>query len=145
MRTLVLCHGKKHGKDMCFTSIVGTKLSHTTLLDKDPKCEPHVLQDLRKPITFRKKFDLITTMCCDTDAFYSMERKKIEDQSFINIANALNPPEKSKLCTKLGGVFIMPKYFWMNKRVLDDIGKYLHVVKKFKTKYHTFYVFAKNT
>ena len=63
----------------------------------------------------------------------------------MNIANALVRPGKSAFCSKLGGVFIMPEYFWMNKRVIAQIGKYLHVVKKFKTKYDTFYVFAKNT
>jgi hypothetical protein len=136
----MLCHGKKHGQELCFTSIIDP--SHATLLDKDPKCNPHVVHDLRKPITFKKKFDLITTMCCDTDAFYSIETKNIVDQSFINIAAALKRPGKGAFCSNLGGVFIMPKYFWLNKRVIDQIGRHLVVVKKFKTEYDTFYVFA---
>ena len=76
----MLCHGKKHGAEMCFTSIVGTK--GATLLDKDAQCKPDILHDIRKTISFRKKFDLITTMCCDTDAFFNLETKQIE-QFFI--------------------------------------------------------------
>lgn len=134
MRTLLLCHGKeyeKKKKEPCFTSIVGSK--NAVFLDKDPSCRPHILHDIRRPLK-AGKFDLITTMCCDTDAFYSLENKKLEDQAFVNIASALRP----------GGLFIMPKYFWMNSRVMKEIGKHLRKTGTFKTDYDTFFVFSKH-
>jgi len=71
MKILVLCHGNKTIRkyaETCNTSVVD--ISKADLLDMDPKCKPDILHDLRKPLDIRKRYDIITTMCCDTSAFF---------------------------------------------------------------------------
>lgn len=133
MQILVLCHGKKHKTQdgtLCFTANIN--ISKATLLDKDKSIHPHILQDWRKPISFSTKYDIITTMCCDSDAFYNKQTNRIIAQSFANVAKAL----------KKNGLFIFPKYYWMTSRILKDIQQHLHLIKTVQNKHDTFYYFT---
>ncbi len=127
--TLLLCHGHKHKDSNCFTAFV--KLKNPILLDKQSICNPDIIHDWKQPITFSKKFDIITTMCCDTDMFF--DGLNIIPQCFINVQNALS----SK------GIFVMPVYIWTSDIVLKDIRKYLTFHKTVKDKYDTFHIFKK--
>ena len=130
MNILALCHGHKHKYkkyESCNTDIVD--ISNAVLLDKDRKCQPDIIQDWLKPIQFKTKFDIITTKCCDGDVFYDYNTKTIQKQSFVNINKALSKK----------GIFIMPIYNWLNKKILLEMSQHLILQKKFKT----FYVFSK--
>ena len=73
-----------------------------------------ILHDFRKKLVntkLKSKFDIITTMCCDTDMFYDEKQDSIVKQCFINIVNLLSS----------NGVFVMPQYYWLNKKILNQI------------------------
>ena len=142
---LLLCHGRAHTTTPCTSSNnisccptseidFKNKTLNLTFLDKDPRAKPHILHDWRKPIgnKFKTKFDIITTMCCDSDMFYNDLLKQIEPNSFINIANSLSD----------NGIFVMPKYYWMNASVLSQIIKVANL--KLIKKYKTFYIMSKH-
>lgn len=136
MRILVLCHGRDHKREkytMCLTShIKASKVKTSTLLDIDKSCNPDILHDWRKPIKFTKKYDIITTMCCDSSAFYDNKKNAIINQSFKNVADSLDK----------NGLFIFPKYNWVTPKILSDIQKYLKLEKTVKNKYDTYFYFS---
>jgi hypothetical protein len=132
VKILALCHGKKLDNPpgtKCFTSLIN--INHATFIDKDISIKPHILQDLKQPFITKIKYDIITTVCCNTDVFYNDKSKSIEKQTFKNI----------KLALKENGIFIFPKYNWLNTKILKEIQNYFKLVKKFITNYETFYIF----
>jgi len=144
---LLLCHGRNHttmpctpSNDIscCPTSEIDfkDKTLKLTFLDKDPQADPHILHDFRRKLVntkLKSKFDIITTMCCDTDMFYDEKQDTIISQCFINIANLLSS----------NGVFVMPQYYWLNKKILNQIKEHLQLIKKYKSDYDIFYIFSK--
>jgi len=143
---LLLCHGRNHTTipctplndiSCCPTSQIDFKDKNfkITLLDKDPQANPHIIHDWRNPINnkLKSKFDIITTMCCNTDMFYDEKHDSIVSQCFINIVNLLTP----------NGIFVMPQYYWLNKKILNQIKAHLKLIKKYKSNYDIFYIFAK--
>ena len=131
---LALCHGRKLDNPpgtKCRTALVNIK--NAVYIDKDKKIKPHILQDLKKPFDSKKKYDIITTVCCVSDVFFDDKRKCIEQQTFRNISSALEP----------NGIFIMPKYYWVKKQYLLDIQNFMMLIKKVKTDHHQFYIFQK--
>jgi hypothetical protein len=132
MNILALCHGRSLNNPQgtkCMTSLVDIKFA--TYLDKNASIKPHVLQDFKKPFSPDKRYDIITTVCCDGNIFFNEKRKTIETQPFKNIACALKP----------NGLFIFPKYDWVDKKCLLEIEKYITLVKKVESKHHAFYLF----
>lgn len=134
VKILALCHGKNLDNPpgtKCLTSLVN--INSATFLDRDKLIKPHILQDLKKPFVTKIKYDIITTVCCDGDVFYDDKTKSIVDQTFNNIKNAL----------KNGGVFILPKYNWLNNKVLKEIQIHLKHIRKINSESETFYIFRK--
>ena len=144
---LLLCHGRAHTTKPCTpsndisccpTSEIDfkDKTLKLTLLDKDPQAKPHILHDFRKKLVntkLKSQFDIITTMCCDTDMFYDEKQDSIVKQCFINIVKLLSS----------NGVFVMPQYYWLNKKILNQIKEHLQLIKKYKSDYDIFYIFTK--
>lgn len=134
VRILALCHGRNLDNPpgtTCYTSLVSIKSA--TFLDKDKNINPHILQDLNKPFHSKIKYDVITTVCCDSDAFFDDAIKSIKVQAFKNIASAL----------KVSGVFLFPKYYWVNSKHLSSIQRYLTCIDYFKMKNEHYYIFTK--
>ena len=139
-RVLVLCHGKTHvahrdPEYACFTPLVPKPVvARATLLDVDATCKPTVVHDWRKPFRTRAKYDVVTTACCDSDVFYDASRGAIVDQSFANVDAALGPR----------GVFILPKYHWLDRHVLDSIkARHLTYLRSVKTDHEHYYLFGR--
>lgn len=133
-KILALCHGKINDNlpgSSCETQFID--ITNATFLDKNNSCKPHILQDLKKPFSTKIKYNIITTVCCDSDVFYNDRNKSIEPQTFKNIKFALAK----------NGLFIIPKYYWINNKNLQDIQSYLTFIKKIKTEYETYYFFQK--
>lgn len=108
VRILALCHGHEPNnptKTICNTSLVD--ISKAVFLDKDKRIKPDILCDFKKPFFIRKRLDIITTVCCDTDLFYDLDTKQLEIQTLLNIVSLLKPH----------GIFIIPQYTWLNRKV----------------------------
>lgn len=136
VKILALCHGKNPDNPpgtKCYTQYIN--INKATLLDKNTLIKPDILQDLKKPFTTKQKYDIITTVCCDTNAFYNDKTKTIEKQTFQNI----------KLSLKKEGLFIFPKYYWVNTKIIKEIELYFTLEKKFKEGIETFYIFKKTS
>jgi hypothetical protein len=135
MDILVLCHGKKLNNPSgtyCSTQLIN--IDKATFIDKDSKIKPHILQNLKTKFVLNKKYDIITTACCDGDVFYNSNTDAIVDQTFKNV----------KLHLKQNGVFIFPKYDWYNKHILLQIEKYFNLTKTIKKKTETLFIFKNN-
>lgn len=133
-KILALCHGKKLDNPPgteCLTSLVN--INSATFIDKDKSIKPHILQDLKKPFSTKIKYDIITTVCCDGDVFYNDKTKYIEEQTFINIKHAL----------KNDGIFILPKYNWLNNKIIKEIQIHLKLIRKINSDNEILYVFQK--
>lgn len=124
VKILALCHGKNLDNPpgtKCLTSLVN--INSATFLDKDRLIKPHILQDLKKPFVTKIKYDIITTVCCDDDVFSDDKSKSIEKQTFINIKSSL----------RNDGIFILPKYIWLNNKILKEIQIHLKFIRKINT------------
>jgi SAM-dependent methyltransferase len=128
MQHLMLCHGRDHdikSDSLCYTSFRNKKAVY---LDKDPTAKPDILHDWTKPIKFKNKFDIITTMCCDGNVFY--DNNKVVKQTFKNIKQALKPD----------GIFVLPKYIWLSQEVIEKIP--MKLITSFKNRHETYYIFS---
>lgn len=134
IKILALCHGKNLDNPpgaRCLTAFIN--IDNAILLDKDKLIKPHILQDFKKPFITKTKYDIITTVCCNSDVFYNDKNKTIEKQTFKNIKAAL----------KQNGLFIFPKYIWVTNKIVKQIQENLELVIKINTEEETFYVFKK--
>jgi len=134
IKILALCHGKNLDNPpggRCLTAFIN--IDNAILLDKDKLIKPHILQDFKKPFITKTKYDIITTVCCNSDVFYNDKNKTIEKQTFKNIKGAL----------KQNGLFIFPKYIWVTNKIIKQIQENLELVIKINTEEETFYVFKK--
>lgn len=145
-RLLLLCHTTQDIIGHCDTT--GIPLSIDTLqlsttMDMDRSGRPEHVVDITRPLPsgkqhLRRRFNVITTVCCPSDVFIEEEGQGLVLQSWENIAYMLQQGGYFIFTTALYGVHSAAKFLKMRIRttidmprkkqakVIQALAKYIH-------------------